>query len=352
MIWQDGGLRKRILFVIIALAVFRLLANIPIPGVDTLQLFLKNLLEKNEIGAFEIIQSLHSQGSDIKQFQIEILKIAREKLHHAIQIKDLGLKENLLNLIELWQEINNAFKHSIIQELPLEILVVKFCNEFVGLPQKVEQPLVNTPTATVKPVTRVESTPSPTPIKITPAQPAPAVVSKTEANLEPTKAEPKAAIAEEKKPTKPETKSSAPVNPNFDIIKNWKLIIDKVTVPTVRIALKNAKVKLGAEEHTVELNVISNFEYDNLKKSENIKVIEDAILAVSEVTYKVNLKKEIVQYRQTENLVKKDIEARHNQADAFDPGPMSMDLPTDIIAGFKNNSADFALDMFEGELIE
>jgi preprotein translocase subunit SecY len=38
MIWQDPGLRKRILFVIGALAVFRLLANIPIPGVDTIQL--------------------------------------------------------------------------------------------------------------------------------------------------------------------------------------------------------------------------------------------------------------------------------------------------------------------------
>ncbi|MEI7480159.1 MAG: preprotein translocase subunit SecY [bacterium] len=34
MIWLDASLRKRILFVIVALLVFRLLANIPVPGVD------------------------------------------------------------------------------------------------------------------------------------------------------------------------------------------------------------------------------------------------------------------------------------------------------------------------------
>lgn len=38
MIWTDKSLRKRILFVLFALVVFRIFASIPIPGVDTLQL--------------------------------------------------------------------------------------------------------------------------------------------------------------------------------------------------------------------------------------------------------------------------------------------------------------------------
>lgn len=38
MIWTDKSLRKRILFVLFALVVFRIFAAIPIPGVDTLQL--------------------------------------------------------------------------------------------------------------------------------------------------------------------------------------------------------------------------------------------------------------------------------------------------------------------------
>lgn len=44
LIWTDPGLRKRILFVLGALVAFRLLAAIPIPGIDTLQLnrFLSN----------------------------------------------------------------------------------------------------------------------------------------------------------------------------------------------------------------------------------------------------------------------------------------------------------------------
>ncbi len=353
-LFADGGLRDAIsvmdqIAVCGKISTDQVKLSLGSTGVDTLQLFLKNLLQKNEIGAFEIIQSLHSQGSDIKQFQIEILKITREKLHHAIQNNDLQTKESLLNLIELWQEINNSFKHSIIQELPLEILVVKFCNEFKTAAIKMESPVL----ARVKPTAPV--------LKTNPAQTATRVVKPVEPVVQPivepivqptaknvmeNTAEISVDVPQNVSPEN--TKAEVPLN--FDIIKNWKLIIDKVTIPTVRIALKNAKFSMSSEANCIELNVISNFEFDNLKKSENIKVIEDAVLEVSGVKYKINLKKEIVQYRQTENLVKKDIDARHSPADAFDPGPM--DGPNDVIAGFKNNSADFAIDMFEGELIE
>jgi len=44
LIWTDASLRKRVLFVFFSLIIFRLLASIPIPGVDTLELsrFLSN----------------------------------------------------------------------------------------------------------------------------------------------------------------------------------------------------------------------------------------------------------------------------------------------------------------------
>ncbi len=44
LIWTDPSLRKRVLFVFLALIIFRLLAAIPIPGIDTVQLnrFLSN----------------------------------------------------------------------------------------------------------------------------------------------------------------------------------------------------------------------------------------------------------------------------------------------------------------------
>ena len=44
MIWTDSSLRKKILFVLGALVIFRLLASIPIPGIDTVELnrFLSN----------------------------------------------------------------------------------------------------------------------------------------------------------------------------------------------------------------------------------------------------------------------------------------------------------------------
>src|SRR6185369_16782869 len=44
LVWKDVALRKRVLFVLFALVVFRLLAAIPIPGIDALELnrFLSN----------------------------------------------------------------------------------------------------------------------------------------------------------------------------------------------------------------------------------------------------------------------------------------------------------------------
>src|SRR3989344_535228 len=44
LIWTDTTLRKRVLFVLFALVVFRLLSSIPIPSIDTLELsrFLSN----------------------------------------------------------------------------------------------------------------------------------------------------------------------------------------------------------------------------------------------------------------------------------------------------------------------
>src|ERR1700675_1719714 len=44
LIWTDKTLRNKVLFVFFALIIFRLLASIPIPGVDTLELtrFLSN----------------------------------------------------------------------------------------------------------------------------------------------------------------------------------------------------------------------------------------------------------------------------------------------------------------------
>src|SRR3989344_1915668 len=44
LVWTDGTLRRKVLFVLFALIIFRLLAAIPIPGVDAIQLsrFLSN----------------------------------------------------------------------------------------------------------------------------------------------------------------------------------------------------------------------------------------------------------------------------------------------------------------------
>src|ERR1035437_1852108 len=47
MMFADASLRRRIVFTVIALAIFRVLAAIPVPGIDTVQL--QNLLSSNQL---------------------------------------------------------------------------------------------------------------------------------------------------------------------------------------------------------------------------------------------------------------------------------------------------------------
>ena len=47
MMFADASLRRRIIFTVIALAIFRVLAAVPVPGIDTIQL--QNLLNSNQL---------------------------------------------------------------------------------------------------------------------------------------------------------------------------------------------------------------------------------------------------------------------------------------------------------------
>ncbi|MFW0871128.1 MAG: preprotein translocase subunit SecY [Patescibacteria group bacterium] len=60
LIWTDTSLRNKILFVLGALVVFRMLANIPIPGVDALEL--KSLMESSTGGFLSLLDIFSGGG--------------------------------------------------------------------------------------------------------------------------------------------------------------------------------------------------------------------------------------------------------------------------------------------------
>ncbi len=69
LIFKDANLRKRILFVCVALAIFRFLANVPMPGIDTSRL--ADLLQNNQfLGLFNIFS-----GGGLSNFSIVMLGV-------------------------------------------------------------------------------------------------------------------------------------------------------------------------------------------------------------------------------------------------------------------------------------
>lgn len=322
-IYSDGGMRDSISIMdqlavsgkITADETKRLLGS---TGIDTLYGFLEALFSQNDQIAFDIINSLHEQGSDIKQFQNQILKICRDKLHIAIEKNDLAEKSRLVSLIDVWQEIQNNFKTNIVPELPLEILVVKFCNQLHVpvaslapapnyVPAEPQILVAEQPTAVVAPVVSVEKSVSEVPnisdevrpspkiedgLKNLPTEvpvssgseevgskafavdekPAPSkrVVSKADAGaiqqkeveLENLAAKDKADIAAKFQ--------------NSDIEKDWKRLVENVSVISLRRLLKNGKYQQISETEGV-VSVHSNFEFEILKKAENIHAVEKLI---------------------------------------------------------------------------
>jgi DNA polymerase-3 subunit gamma/tau len=331
-IYSDGGMRDSISIMdqlavsgkITADETKRLLGS---TGIDTLYGFLEALFSQNDQKAFEIINSLHEQGSDIKQFQNQILKICRDKLHIAIDKNDLAEKSRLVNLIDVWQEIQNNFKTNIVPELPLEILVVKFCNQlhvpvatlapapnYVPVePQIVvaEEPVakieaVVAPVVSVASVDSVEKSISEVPDTPEEVRPSPKIEDglknlPAEAPVSLGETGGSKACADEVKPAPSKrvvskadagaiqqeevdrvnlvAKDKADIAAKFqnsDIEKDWKRLVENVSVISLRRLLKNGKYQQISETEGV-VSVHSNFEFEILKKAENIHAVEKLI---------------------------------------------------------------------------
>ena len=81
LIWTDLSLRKRILFVLLALVVFRVLSAIPIPGIDTLEL--NRFLSNNQF--FGILNIFSGGGLSNLSIIMQLLTImvpALKRLYH------------------------------------------------------------------------------------------------------------------------------------------------------------------------------------------------------------------------------------------------------------------------------
>jgi DNA polymerase-3 subunit gamma/tau len=337
-IYSDGGLRDSI-SIMDQLAVSGKVTaeetkmHLGTTGVDTLYKFLEYLETCDDKSAIEIVHSLHEQGSNIKQFENDILKIAREKLHIAIQKNDTKSKQSLLGLIETWQEIHNEFKQSFIPELALEVLIVKVCNKNKFIAPSESMPVLRQPAVPVTTEAKKPVQPVSVPEKVATVaieKPAPAPVAKPiarEPEAENTKksvrkSDPVEVVKTEDVASK-KVDTSAKLDLTIDLEKDWKKIADKLTVSSLRLMLKNAKFKLISSEEG-EIKVTSNFDYERVNKSENIRVVETLINEITGKQIKVNIVKDIIELKTIQTKAKSAEIEKANTPALADMDPFDM----------------------------
>jgi DNA polymerase-3 subunit gamma/tau len=329
-IYSDGGLRDAIsildqLSCVDSISVENTKKLLGSTGIDTIYKFLDYLFTENDFEAHKIVKELHEEGFDIKQFQNDLLKICREKLHLAIEQNNTTEKIKLIELITLWQDINVKYQNSPIPELSIEVLIVRFCKkaDFAQEAQRIEKtaekavekistskPVIDKPVA-AKPVT-AKSVPIKTvELKNVPVEDKPAIqdtVDEVAINPEPL---PKAVVFDE----------------NLDLEKDWKKLTENIVAPALRMTLKHTICRRVSDSEA-ELYVSSNFDYERIKTAENIHLVEKMILEFT------GLK---IMFRVVKDLV--DIN-KINKASKSTAAP-------------KNDFGNFTdLDMFEGEFID
>ncbi len=95
-----------------------------------LEKFYNSLIEKNTNEAIKIINDVHNQGNDLRQFLHEILDLVRKEMLKSVDEDDKDLTTKLIETIDVFSE---AEKHlsSGIPQLALEIAAIKICGAIV-----------------------------------------------------------------------------------------------------------------------------------------------------------------------------------------------------------------------------
>jgi signal transduction histidine kinase len=130
LIWTDKILRKRVLFVLFALIIFRLLAAIPIPGIDTIKLH----ADRMEITSHINSQLSHEIRSPLSAFNVNLGFIKNRMSRYlnisecsSIALEDLRTCENIVTEMEYQVEyiegvLNHLSEYSKLSAINLDTI--------------------------------------------------------------------------------------------------------------------------------------------------------------------------------------------------------------------------------------
>lgn len=220
-------------------------------GNKFLEDFYKVIIEKDTQKAFGLIEKLHVQGSDIKQFIHDFIGFLRTKLHFAVSTNNMRAISALVDMIDVFNDSLKIFGLNIPQ-LPLEVAVIKLCNNVQVVSEKV---VSNPEPVAVKTVAQKTNSVE---------TPAVNSVPKTTTNIKP----PSAEIIKNVKPVG---------DFSIDALKNnWIQVLDYIKKPTVHRSLKNGEpVKLDGNKLLIKF--VSQFHCDMVMTGESRQYVEESI---------------------------------------------------------------------------
>ncbi len=266
-----------------------------ISGLSLLENMYEALMKNQTKGALSIINELHIQGSDFRQFSHEFVDLLRNKMLEAVVAEDRRSLARLIKMIEVLQKAQQRLDADIPQ-LALEIAVIELTNNLEEFqPVKVEQKVAEVEKVVAVAVTVPQERPHQAIVKTTTVENVPNVpIDLTMAN----------------------------------ILQNWPRVVERIKTPSLRNSLKNGKpVSLDGAELTLQF--ATNFHKDKVFESGHRVELEGVIQEIFKHAVKVTA---LVKTVEIKSVVEDEVEVQPVIADS--------------------SSVEDALEMFGGKVVE
>lgn len=85
----------------------------------------EKLTEKNTKDSLDIVNNLHSQGSDLRQFVHEFIQHVRDNMLMSVAKNDMANVAEFIKIIEILEKAQEKISSSTIPQLPLEIAIIQ-----------------------------------------------------------------------------------------------------------------------------------------------------------------------------------------------------------------------------------
>ncbi|MFA6918161.1 MAG: DNA polymerase III subunit gamma/tau [Candidatus Gracilibacteria bacterium] len=264
-----------------------------ISSTSLLNSLLNALLDNDVKLSLNIINELHTQGSDLKQFLHEFIDLLREKMLEHIADDESDKASKLLSMIEIFEE-SKMMQESDIPQLPLEIAVIKITGNYVPRVEPTER----------------EHKPIETPAKIP-----------TKAPIKAKEPEPSPEIQEDPENIVPLSLAS--------LKEKWPRITERVKRPSLRMSLRSG-LPIAVDDVSIAIEFDTKFHRDKMMEHENRIELESIIKDIFKKSVKIS-------------ATVKELEIKSVVTD---------DQNASLSAGASDDLTDQALEIFGGEVVE